>query len=158
VAPKGDLFGAIEGAVGYGGIAAAFFDKSLHFTNVTVYPDLAPPDQSFCMGAIFSDSEMTMLSPLADSIDFFNTQTAKLQGRLLMPELMPVGNLTSGVIALDPNQQTIYAISASGLTVVTLPSVVDDLTPFPWPHISKPSHSSALGAKARLKPLRATHE
>lgn len=158
IAPKGDLFAAIAGDVGYAGMAAAFFDKSLHFINATVYPDLAPPDQPFSMGAVFSDSEMTMLSPLADSIDFFSTQTATLQGRLLMPELLPVGDLTSGVIALDPNQQTIYAISASGLSVVTLPSVVDDVTPFPWPHIAQSPQTSALGAKARLKPLHATHK
>lgn len=156
VSPSGDLFATIEGAVGYGGMVAAFFDNAAHFTNATVYPDLAPPDQSFCMGAIFSNSESTMLSPLADSIDFFSTKTATLQGRLLMPELMPVGDLTSGVIALDPNQQTIYAVSASGLTVVTLPTTVDDVTPFPWPYISKPSHASALGAGARLRALRAT--
>lgn len=158
VSPKGDLFAAIEGAVGYGGIAAAFFDSGLHFTNVTVYPDLAPPDQSFCMGAIFSNSEQTMLSPLADSIDFFSTATATLQGRLLMPEPLPVADLTSGVIALDPNQQTIYAISASGLTVVTLPSVVDDVAPFPWPYISRPGQLSALGGRTRLKPLHAVRQ
>jgi hypothetical protein len=34
---------------------------------------------------------------------------------------------SAGVIALDPNQQTIYAISQSGLTVLNLPSVVDQI-------------------------------
>jgi len=72
-------------------------------------------------------------------------QTATLRARLLMPESLPVGNLTSGVIALDPDQQTIYAISASGLTVATLPSVVDQITPFPWPYAVKSSHVAPSG-------------
>jgi hypothetical protein len=149
VASGGNLYAAVAGDLSAAGIASAFFDSGLHFTNVTVYPDLAPPDQTFCTGVIFSASGLTMLSPLADSIDFFSTQTATLQGRLLMPELLPVGNLTSGAIALDPNEQTIYAISASGLTVATLPSAVDQVTPFPWPYVVKSSHSIPVGAAAR---------
>jgi hypothetical protein len=105
----------------------------------------------FCTGAIFSASGLTLLAPLADSIDFFSSQTATLQGRLLMPELLPIGDLTSGVIALDPNQQTIYAISASGLTVATLPSSVDQVTPFAWPYIAKSNHPLPLGAAAPFR-------
>jgi hypothetical protein len=138
ISSNGNILAGVEGAVGYAGMAAGFFDNNLHFTNATVYPDLAPPDQSYCTGALFSASGNTLLSPLADSIDFFNTQTATLQGRLLMPELLPVGNLSTGVIALDPDQETIYATSASGLTVVTLPSTVDQVTPFPWPYVARP--------------------
>lgn len=149
IAPGGNLYAAIFGDTLAAGIAAAFFDGGPHFIDVTVYPDLAPPDQPFCIGAIFSASGLTMLSPLADSIDFFSTQTATLRGRLLMPELLPVGSLTSGAIALDPNQQTIYAISASGLTVAALPSAVDQITPFPWPYVVKSSHSIPVGAAAR---------
>lgn len=154
VAPKGNLFATLEGNTTLAGIAAAFFDGDLHFTNATVYPDLAPPDQPFCTGAIFSASGLTLLSPLADSIDFFSTQTGTLRGRLLMPEPLPVGDLTSGSIALDPNQQTIYAISASGLTVATLPSAVDQITPFPWPYVVKSSRSIPLGVAARSRYIR----
>jgi hypothetical protein len=149
VSADGSYFAALEGDIGAAGVAAALFDRGLHFTNATLYPDLAPPDQPFVTGAIFSPSGLTLLTPLSDSIDFFSTQTGTLQGRLLMPELSPVGDLTAGAIALDPNQQTIYAISASGLTVVTLPSVVDQITPFPWPYVAKPSHATPLGARAR---------
>jgi hypothetical protein len=151
VSNDGSLFAALEGVVGYAGNYAAFFDRELHFTDVTVYPDLAPPDQSFCTGAIFSASGSTLLNPLADSIDFFSTQTATLQGRLLMPEPLPVGDLTAGTIALDPNQETIYAISASGLTVVTLPSSVDLVTPFSWPYVAKPPHSASPGTHGQLR-------
>jgi hypothetical protein len=151
VSPNGDLFAGLEGNVGAAGVAAGFFDSGLHFTNATVYPDLAPPDAPFCTGAMFSASGLTLLAPLEDSIDFFSTQTATLQGRLLMPELSPVGDLTSGAIALDPNQQTIYAISTSGLTVATLPSTVDQIRPFPWPYVIKSSHSVPLGAAAQSR-------
>ena len=157
VSADGSLFATLEGDTGAAGVAAALFDGGLHFTNATVYPDLAPPDQPFAMGAIFSPSGLTLLSPLADSIDFFSTRTGTLRGRLLMPELSPIGDLTSGVIALDPNQQTIYAISASGLTVVTLPSVVDQITPFPWPYVTKPGHSVPLSAGVRPRTMHPSH-
>jgi len=141
ISSNGNAFAALEGNVVVAGVAAGFFDEGLQFMNATVYPDLAPPDQPFSIGATFSASGLTLLSPLGDSIDFFSTQTATLQNRLLMPELLPTGNASSGAIALDPNQQTIYAISTSGLTVVTLPSVVDQIAPFRWHHIARPSHA-----------------
>ncbi len=146
ISPNGDVFIALEGSLGAAGVAAGFFNERLQFMNATVYPDLAPPDQPFSIGATFSDSGQTLLSPLGDSIDFFSTQSATLQNRLLMPELLPMGNASSGVIALDPSQQTIYAISASGLTVVTLPSVVDQIAPFPWRRVAKSSHSPPFAA------------
>jgi hypothetical protein len=149
ISPDGSVFAPLAGNLNYAGISAGFFDEQLHFTNVNVYPDLAPPDEPPAQGAIFSESGLTLLTPLSDTIDFFNSQTGTLRGRLLMPELLPVGNTYAGVIALDPNQETIYAISSSGLTVVTLPSTVDEITPFPWPYVAKPSGGSPSGrAKA----------
>ena len=123
-----------------------------HFTNASVYPDLALPDQPPCEGAIFSASGLTLLTPLGDSIDFFNTQTGTLRGRLLMPEPLPLGNTFADVIALDPNQQTISAISASGLTVLTLPSVVDQIAPVAWPHTARPSHFVPFASGAKVRP------
>jgi hypothetical protein len=158
VSADGSLFAALEGDAGAAGVAVAFFDGGLHFTNATVYPDLAPPDQPFGTGAIFSSSGHTLLSPLGDSIDFFSTQTGTLQGRLLMPELLPIADLTSGVIALDPNQQTIYAISASGLTVATLPSGVDQIAPFPWPYAARPSQAVPLVAAHMHRKSHGTHQ
>jgi len=151
ISADGGLFAALAGNLSYAGVAAGFFNGNLQFTNVTVYPDLAPPDQPPSQGAIFSASGLTLLTPLSDSIDFFNSQTGTLRGRLLMPELLPVGSTYSGVIALDPDQKTIYAISASGLTVVTLPSGVDQLRPFAWPNIAKPSTSSSNSLSGKSK-------
>jgi hypothetical protein len=140
ISADGTRLAAIEGDLCALGIAAGLFDQGLHFTNATIYPDLAPPDQPFCTGAIFSASGRTLLSPLSDSIDFFDTQTGTLRGRLLTPEPLPTGGepvatTSAGVIALDPNQQTIYAISQSGLTVLNLASIVDQIMPFPWPYL-----------------------
>jgi hypothetical protein len=141
VSPQGTM-AALEGNTGAAGVAAAFLDQNFHFTNATVYPDLAPPDQPFTTGAVFSTSGQTLVVPLADSIDFFDVETGRLRSRLLTPELLPIGDASSGAIVLDPNQQNIYAISASGLSVLTLPSSVDQLAPFPWPYTTRPRPSA----------------
>jgi len=152
ISSDGSVIAPVEGNLSYAGVGVGFFDGELHFLNANVYPGLAPPDQPPAQGALFGNSGQTLLTPLADSIDFFNTQTGTLRSRLLMPELLPVGNTYAGVIALDPNQQTIYAISASGLTVVTLPSTVDQLTPFPWPYVARP-HSVLPGGSTQPRAL-----
>ncbi|MGE5052944.1 MAG: hypothetical protein ACM3WP_02175 [Acidobacteriota bacterium] len=147
ISPDGNIIAPLAGNQALAGSGVAFFDEQLHFTNRNVYPDLATPDAPAAQGAIFSNSGLTLLTPLVDSIDFFNTQTGTLRGRLLMPSLLPIlpgGGGTPGVIALDPNQQTIYAISASGLSVVTLPSVVDQITPPAWPYVAKPATSAPM--------------
>ncbi len=147
ISPDGNIIAPLVGNQGLAGSGVAFFDEQLHFTNRNVYPDLAPPDQPAAQGAIFSSSGLTLLTPLVDSIDFFNTQTGTLRGRLLMPSLLPMlpgGGSTPGVIALDPNQQTIYAISAAGLAVVNLPSVVDQITPPAWPYVTKPAPTAPM--------------
>ena len=140
VSPNGNRFAAVQGNLSFAGVAIRLFDGTLHFTNATVYPDLAPPDQPFCTGTIFSASGQTLMSPLSDSIDFFNTTTRKMIGQLAAPGLLPTGDASAGVLALNPNEQTIYAISASGLNVLVLPSTVDQIAPFPWPHVAAPSN------------------
>lgn len=147
ISPDGKVVATLAGSQGVAGVGVGFFDEQLHFTNWNVYPDLAPPDLPAAQGAIFSNSGLTLLTPLVDSIDFLDTQTGTLRGRLLMPSLLPIlpgGGGTPGVIALNPDQQTIYAISESGLAVVTLPSVVDQITPPAWPYITKPASSAPM--------------
>jgi len=153
VSPNGNRFAGVRGNLSFAGVAIGLFDGTLHFTNATVYPDLAPPDQPFCTGTIFSASGQTLISPLSDSIDFFNTTTGKMIARLATPNLLPTGDASAGVLALSPNEQTIYAISASGLDVLVLPSTVDQITPFPWPHVAAPSNSLNSAAKEQNPPL-----
>jgi hypothetical protein len=147
ISPDGNIVAPLAGNQALAGVGVGFFDEQLHFTNRNVYPDLAPPDLPAAQGAIFSSSGLTLLTPLVDSIDFVDTQTGTLRGRLLMPSLLPLlpgGGGTPGVIALNPNQQTIYAISSSGLAVVTLPKVVDQITPPAWPYVAKPAPSAPM--------------
>ena len=72
--------------------------------------------------------------------------------RLAVPGLLPTGDASAGVLALSPNEQTIYAISASGLNVLVLPSTVDQITPFPWPHVAAPSNPLKSAARRQNPP------
>jgi hypothetical protein len=81
---------------------------------------------------------------MGDSIDFFSSSKGTLQGRLLTPESLPIVNIyipSTGIIALDPTAKIIYAISASGLTVMTLPTTVDQILPPIWPYAARARHS-----------------
>ena len=49
---------------------------------------------------------------------------------------------SSGVIALDATETVIYAVTASGLTVMTLPHSVDQITPTAWPDFGRLKTSS----------------
>lgn len=145
ISPDGSIFAAITGVPLEAGVLVAFYDEQLHYLNATVYPDLAPPDSPQNLGAMFSPSGQTLIVPLGDSIDFFNSSTGKLRGRLLAPEPLPALNFpitSSGTIALDPTATKIYAISASGLTVLTLPEPVDQITPPVWPFVLGAKHSA----------------
>jgi hypothetical protein len=118
------------------GTIIAFFDDQLHYINSPVYPDLAFPDAPQSLGAIFSPSGKTFLSPLGDSIDVFDVQTGMLRSRILTPAPIPIINFplsSSGVVAISPNAQTLYAISTSGLMVLNLPASVDTLPVTIWP-------------------------
>ena len=61
----------------------------------------------------------------------------RLRARLMTPEelhvlVYPEGPV-SPVLALDATGQTIYAISASGLTVLKLSMPLDQMPPVTWP-------------------------
>lgn len=128
----------MEGNPASAGVAIAFFDGSSRFTNTNVYPDLAPPDEAQVQGAFYSTSGKTFLSPLANSIDFFDTETGTLRGRLLTPDLLLVGNLQVGnfhpaAIALDPNQQTILCHLSLRTFGYDSTDFLDQITPFGLP-------------------------
>jgi hypothetical protein len=74
--------------------------------------------------------------PLGDSIEFWNAAQGTLLGRLMTPEELHVWAYpevaVSPLIALDPSGQTIYALSASGLTILTLPEPLDQMPAVQW--------------------------
>ena len=157
ISPDGSTFAAVEGIPGQAGVLAYLFDEQLHYLNEVVYPDLAPPDTPQNLGTMFSPSGLTLIIPLGDSIDFFSSSTGKLQGRLLTPEALPVLNFpitSTGTIALDPTTKIIYAISASGLTVMTLPTPVDQMVPPVWPYVIGSRH---LGTSKTANKIRAVY-
>ncbi len=160
ITANGSTFAAVTGGPGFAGAAAGFFDPDLHYMNATVYPDLAPPSAEQALGAIFSASGQTLLIPLGNSIDFMNVATGTLTGRLMTPEPIPVLVYpveSSGVLALDPSGQTVYAITTSGLMILSLPSPVDQLTPPVWPFVAKGRNLEAhASARVGMRTLRTT--
>lgn len=161
ISPDGSIIAPVEGGPGFAGVAAGFFDEQLHFINNTVYPDLSPPSGGQVLGTIFSPSGQTLVVPLGDSIEFFNVATGRLRGRLMTPEPLPAFSypiMGQRDIAPDPTGQTIFAISASGLTVMKLPVPVDQLTPpssiFSYGPVASPILSRTAGSHGKSLMLR----
>ena len=144
VSPDGSQFAAVDAPPYAAGDAVGFFDSSLHFLNLNEYPEFSPPDDSGVPGVTFSPGGKVLVVPLGDSIEFWDASHGTLRARLMTPEELHVLVYPEGpvapMIALDSTGQTIYAISASGLTVLTLPEPLDQMAPAQWP-LSRPSGS-----------------
>ena len=150
----GSQFVAIAGAGFDPGTFAGFFDEQVHFLNGTVYPDLAPPDSLQAEGGVFGPGGKVLLLPVFNAIELFDVTKGTLRARLMTPE--PLAKLTfpilSAGIAVDPTGQTIYAISASGLTSFHLPTSVDQLAATNWP-LSRLQQSNSSGLLQRHNKL-----
>jgi WD40 repeat protein len=114
-----------------------FFSSSLQYVNSNAYPDFSPPDDSGVLGVTFSPEGNVLVVPLGDSIEFWDAAQGTLRARLMTPEelqrlVYPEGAVAP-MIALDATGQTIYAASVSGVTVLTLPKPLDQITPMQWP-------------------------
>ena len=154
ISPDGTTFVALLGDPASAGVFAAFFDEQLHYLNSNVYPDLAPPDAPQCLGSRFTASGKTLVNPLEDSIDFIDVQSGTLRGRLLTPQPLQVLSFpitSSGILAIDSAEQSIFVISASGLTVLKLAQSIDAITPAAWPFSvrAKPFEGTAAAIRAR---------
>ena len=136
VSSDGSQFACITGAPYAAGSIVGFYNSSMNVLNFTVYPLVSPPDDSQVLGATFSPDAKVVVVPLGDSIEFWDVATGTLRARLMTPEELHTFAYPEGTaapqIALDPTGQTIFAISASGLTVMKLPQSVDDLPASPW--------------------------
>ncbi|HEV7553696.1 MAG TPA: hypothetical protein VGP65_18585, partial [Candidatus Angelobacter sp.] len=155
IANDGSQFAPISGGGFDPGITGVFFDSQLHLINATTYPDLAPPDAVQAEGAIFSPAGSVLLQPMLNAIEFFDTSSGQLRARMMMPE--PLVNKTipfaSTGVAVDPSGQTVFVISASGLTLIHLPTPIDQLGGVAWPLSTSHSFSQAkfTGALNRQK-------
>ena len=104
--------------------------------NTNVYPVLQGPDDSGVLGPAYSPGGKALVMPL-DSIEIWNTATGTLLARLMTPEelqklVYPEGAVAP-MIALDSTGQTIFAASASGITVIELPAPLDQMPDRQWP-------------------------
>jgi hypothetical protein len=137
VSSDGTQVAAIEAPPSSAGDSVGFFDSNLHYLNTNVYPDFSPPDDTGVLGATFSPGGKVLVVALGNSIEFWDASHGTLRARLMTPEELHVLVYPEGavapVLALDPMGQTIYAISASGLTVMKLPEPLDQLSPVQWP-------------------------
>jgi hypothetical protein len=165
VSADGSQFAAV-GAPPYAtGDSIGFFDSGLHCLNTNVYPDFSPPDDSGVLGAMFSPGGKVLVVPLGDSLEVWDSGSGTLRARLMTPEelhvlVYPEGGVAPEV-AMDPTGQTIYAVSASGLTILKMPEPLDQITPMQWPpdvrsgiqkawlHGSITQHMTALRNKLR---------
>jgi WD40 repeat protein len=160
VSSDGSQFAAITGAPYAAGDIVGFYSPSLNALNFTVYPVVSPPDDSQVLGSMFSPAAKVIVAPLGDSIEFWDTATATLRARLMTPEELnrfayPENSLAPQ-IALDAAGQTIFAISASGLTVMKLPEPIDNLPPSPWvaQRVAPKRQESSGGIAARMAAMR----
>jgi hypothetical protein len=163
--PDGSQFAAVDAPIGSAGDIVGFFNSSLQYVNANVYPDFSPPDDTGVLGASFSPAGKVLLVPLGDSLEFWDAIQGTLRSRLMTPEELhtTVGGALAPMIALDSTGQTIYAVSASGLTVLTLPEPLDQMTPVQWAH-SRPSvnvrpelHGSLASRMAALRNVNSAH-
>jgi len=165
VSPDGSQFAAVNAPPYATGDAIGFFDSNLHYLNTNVYPDFSPPDDTGVLGAMFSPAGKVLVVPLGDSLEVWDSSLGTLRARLMTPEelgvlVYPEGGVAP-MVAMDPTGQTIYAVSASGLTVLQLPEPLDQITPVQWPsdvrsgnqkawlHGSITSHMTAMRNKLR---------
>lgn len=148
VLPNGSQFAAIYGPPFAAGDIAAFYNSSVQYINANVYPDFSPPDDTSVIGT-FSPAGKVLVVPLGDSIEFWNAAQGTLLGRLMTPEELQVWAYpevaVSPLVALDPSGQTIYAVSASGLTILTLPEPLDQIPAVKW------SSKASGGAHSRFQ-------
>jgi hypothetical protein len=98
-------------------------DSSLRLANYTYYPDLAPPQGRWVPGIKLNSTGSLYILPRLQGVDILDAQTGALREQIVTPEplLTPqnVANVLNG-LALDEKDQRIFAISASGLTVLQL--------------------------------------
>ena len=144
------------------GDSEGFFDSNLHYLNTNVYPDFSPPDDTGVLGATFSPGGKVLVVALGDSIEFWDASHGTLRARLMTPEELHVLVYPEGpvaqVLALDPTGQTIYTMSASGLTVIKLPEPLDELPQVQWRPAARPTdaqqtwlHGSIASRMAALR-------
>jgi WD40 repeat protein len=161
VSSDGSQFAAILGEPYAAGDIVGFYSPGLNLLNFNVYPLVSPPDDSLVLGSTFSPAGRVIIVALGDSIEFWDTATGMLRARLMTPEELNAFANPEGPaapqIALDAAGQTIFAISASGMTVMQLPEPIDNLPTNAWAlsrRSAKQGHGFSGNIADRMKAMR----
>jgi len=145
VSSDGSKVAAIYGVPYATGDIVGFYDSALNLLDFNVYPLVSPPDDTQVLGSTFSPGGKVVIVPLGDSIEFWDTATGTLRSRLMTPEKLSVFSYPEGPVApqvtLDAVGQTIFAISASGLSILKLPVPVDNIPANSWARFSAPMNN-----------------
>lgn len=169
VSPDGSRFAAVSEEPGVAGDTVGFFNPALQYLNANVYPGLSPPDDVGVVGAAYSPGGKVLVVPLGDSIEFWNAAQGTLMGRMMTPEELRVITYPEGpgvpMMALDSSGQNIFAISTSGITVMTLPEPMDQMSGQHWA-VFKPAVTTGSGfygtitlrMKAMRRELKSGHQ
>jgi hypothetical protein len=163
VSLDGSKFAAVGAVAQSYGDGIGFFNSDLQYLNANAYPDLSPADDIPVFGAAFSPGGNTLIVPQGDSVEIWDATQGTLRARLMTPEELSVYTYPQAtgapMVALDSTGQTIFAVSASGLAVMTLPQPVDQITPAQWPMLrqsgsidtvfyrSRSSRTAAMGGR-----------
>lgn len=134
-----------------------FIDSQLDFVNEAVYPDMAPPQTRAVPGVQLSPHGTVFVIPREDSIEFVDVATGKLRARYITPEpIVTPQNVADikGSMTFDDQGQTVYVISASGLTVIQLPVPMDNLPQPVWPFVRIPKASVSATKTGNLLQIR----
>lgn len=159
VSTDGSQFAAVAMSPRVPGDWVGFFSPNLQYLNANVYPSFSPPDDRGGMGAALSPAGKVLVVSQGDSLEFWDARTGTLRARLMTPEeLIPVGtgDPTAPMMALNATGDTIYAVSASGVSVIPLPGPIDQMAPMQWPklpvigNIASQQGAANMGAMMRL--------
>jgi hypothetical protein len=161
VSADGSQFAAVDAPPFATGDLVGFFDPELRLLNTNAYPDFSPADDSGVLGATFSPGGKVLVVALGDSIEFWDSAHGTLRARLMTPEelhvlVFPEGPVTPA-LALDSTGETIYAISASGLTVLKLPQPLDQMPSMAWPESLRSTNDTVVPRGAIVSRMIALH-
>jgi WD40 repeat protein len=118
VSADGSQFAVVDAPPFVDGSNVGFFDSQLRYRNTIVYPDLSPPDDTGVLGIAFSPGGKVLVVPMGDSLELWDTATGFLRG-IAKTCFYPEG-AAAPALAIDAGGQTLFALSTSGLTVLTL--------------------------------------
>jgi hypothetical protein len=156
ISPDGSQFAGVATSPFAAGDWVGFFNPNLQYLNSNVYPNFSPPDDRGVMGAAFSPGGKVLVVPLGDSIEFWDVSTGTLRARLMTPEeLVPVsaGDPTAPMIAINAAGDTIYAVSASGLSIIPLLGPMDQMAPVQWPKLTIIGNVASQYGSASVKAM-----